>query len=43
MKSYDELKKTLELVNKNNDQITTKYNKNVTRYENTLKGESIGL
>jgi len=41
MKCYDELKKTLELVNKNNDQITTKYNKNVIRYENTLKGEFI--
>lgn len=43
MKCYDELKNTLDLVNKNNDQITTKYNKNVTKYENTLKGESIRL
>jgi len=41
MKCYDEIKNTLELVTKNNDLITTKYNKNVTRYENTLKGESI--
>jgi len=41
MKCYNELKNTLESVNKNNDQITIKYMKNVTRYENTLKGESI--
>jgi len=41
MKCYDELKNTLELVTQNNDQITMKYMKNVTRYENALKGESI--
>lgn len=41
MKCYDEIKNTLELVNKNNDQVTVKFMKNVTRYENTLKGEYI--
>lgn len=41
MKYYDELKNTLELVTQNNDQINMKYMKNVTRYENALKGESI--
>ena len=43
MKCYDDLKNTLELANENNDQITYKYNKNVIRYESTLKGESIRL
>jgi len=43
LKCYDEIKDTLELVNKNNDKVTVKYMKNVTRYENTLKGESIIL
>jgi len=41
IKCYEELKNTLELVTQNNDKITIKYMKNVTRYENALKGESI--
>jgi len=41
LQCYDEIKNTFELANKNNDQVTVKYMKNVTRYENTLNGEYI--
>ncbi|KAF0759724.1 Uncharacterized protein FWK35_00014558, partial [Aphis craccivora] len=36
LQCYDEMKNTFELANKNNDQVTVKYMKNVTRYENAL-------
>lgn len=41
LQCYDEIKNTSELVNKKYDRVIVKYMKNVTRYENTLKGEYI--
>jgi len=43
LQCYDEMKNTFELANKNNDQVTVKYMKNVTRYENALNGEYLHI